>query len=234
MRSAGKLNSPLALLTTVVVTVDPSFLALTRTPSIRPSSVEETLPLSATAVCACAPTVKRPASRPARLTVVRSVLDCIFLSLSRLPALDSVGPVLPRWLCGLGSLKLDGPQAGATISAYWAATAADLCQRELTAIVQNFTVYARFLPYFLEAGKGRKCRNGRTRSAAELSKVSDVSLGVAPWRNFRPAPRAVRKKSPAALLRGRSQLVDCSPVGLPLTRVPLFRRYAGVSASRRR
>ena len=49
---AGKLNWPLSFVTTVVVTVEPSFLALTSTPSIAPSSVEETLPLS---VCACAP-----------------------------------------------------------------------------------------------------------------------------------------------------------------------------------
>src|SRR6266853_4033454 len=75
MRLAGKLNAPLALLTTVVVTVEPSFLALTRTPSIRPSSVEETLPLSA--VCAFAPTAIRPATRPARLTVVNSFLAII-------------------------------------------------------------------------------------------------------------------------------------------------------------
>src|SRR5262245_40839912 len=43
-RPAGKLNSPLAFDTTVVVMVAPSFLALTRTPSIRPSASDETLP----------------------------------------------------------------------------------------------------------------------------------------------------------------------------------------------
>src|SRR6266581_2520493 len=51
---AGKLNWPLSLLTTVVVMVEPSFLALTSTPSIMPSSVEETWPVRADAVCAWA------------------------------------------------------------------------------------------------------------------------------------------------------------------------------------
>src|SRR5260370_16906145 len=74
MRSAGKRNSPLVLLTTVVVTVEPSFLALTRTPSISPSSAEDTLPLR---VCAFAPIVVRPASSPAKLTVAKSLLDII-------------------------------------------------------------------------------------------------------------------------------------------------------------
>ena len=46
---AGKLNWPLSFDTTVVVMVEPSFLALTSTPSIMPSSAEETWPLS---VCA--------------------------------------------------------------------------------------------------------------------------------------------------------------------------------------
>src|SRR6266581_9658985 len=41
---AGKLNWPLASLTTVMVMVLPSFLALTSTPSIAPSSVEVTWP----------------------------------------------------------------------------------------------------------------------------------------------------------------------------------------------
>src|SRR6266849_4688707 len=51
---AGKLNWPLSLLTAVVVMVEPSFLALTSTPSIMPSSVEETWPVKADAVCAWA------------------------------------------------------------------------------------------------------------------------------------------------------------------------------------
>src|SRR5882757_340883 len=45
---AGKLNWPLASLTTVMVMVPPSFLALTSTPSIAPSSAELTLPERAT------------------------------------------------------------------------------------------------------------------------------------------------------------------------------------------
>ncbi len=43
--AAGKLNSPLSLLTTLTVTMP--FLARMTTPSIRPSSAEETLPVSA-------------------------------------------------------------------------------------------------------------------------------------------------------------------------------------------
>src|SRR5215468_2171135 len=45
---AGKLNWPLASLTTVMVMVPPSFLALTNTPSIAPSSAEVTWPERAT------------------------------------------------------------------------------------------------------------------------------------------------------------------------------------------
>src|SRR5262249_25134887 len=51
MRPLGKLYSPLSLLTTVVVMVEPSFFTLTRTPSIAGSSAEETLPVR---ICACA------------------------------------------------------------------------------------------------------------------------------------------------------------------------------------
>src|ERR1700754_646455 len=51
-RSAGKLYLPLSSLTTVTVMLEPSFFALTRTPSIGPSSADEICPLSA--VCACA------------------------------------------------------------------------------------------------------------------------------------------------------------------------------------
>src|SRR5262245_47472958 len=66
---AGKLNSPFSLVTTVWVMVEPSFLALTRTPSIRPSSAEDTLPLSGEPVCACATAAHRA---PLRLTHVTS------------------------------------------------------------------------------------------------------------------------------------------------------------------
>src|SRR5260370_23036666 len=68
------MNSPLALLTTVVVTVEPSFLAPTGTPSISPSSAEDTLPLR---VCAFALIVVMPANSPAKLTVAKSLLDII-------------------------------------------------------------------------------------------------------------------------------------------------------------
>src|SRR2546430_16155961 len=66
---AGKLNWPLSFDTTVVVMVEPSRLALTSTPSIAPSSVEETLPLNA---CAC------DATTPAAMNMLvasRSVLN---------------------------------------------------------------------------------------------------------------------------------------------------------------
>src|SRR5262249_19724523 len=82
---AGKLKWPLSFVTTVVVTVEPSFLALTSTPSIWPSSVEDTWPLS---VCACAPESPAMAS-----TLVGSNRDfnrmiCLPLgpNLSRLPS----------------------------------------------------------------------------------------------------------------------------------------------------
>src|SRR6266478_5742301 len=46
-RSAGKAKLPFSSLTTVTATVVPSFLALTRTPSMLPSSAEETTPVRA-------------------------------------------------------------------------------------------------------------------------------------------------------------------------------------------
>src|SRR6476469_365276 len=52
--ATGKLNWPLSSVTTVVVMVEPSFLALTSTPSIAPSSDEETWPRSVPDVCAVA------------------------------------------------------------------------------------------------------------------------------------------------------------------------------------
>src|SRR5438105_10195027 len=71
---AGKLNWPLSFDTTVVVMVEPSFLALTRTPSIMPSSTEETWPLS---VWACAAVIR------AKLAAVASRRDfnCMVFSL---------------------------------------------------------------------------------------------------------------------------------------------------------
>src|SRR5215813_2569752 len=50
--AAGKLNLPSASLTTVMVVVPPSRLALTSTPSMAPSSCEATWPESAAGVCA--------------------------------------------------------------------------------------------------------------------------------------------------------------------------------------
>src|SRR6185295_6873817 len=71
-RSAGKLKLPLSSLTTDTVMVEPSFLALTTTPSMLPSSAEDTTPVSAEAPCASAP-VGRPASRkPQVLTLASS------------------------------------------------------------------------------------------------------------------------------------------------------------------
>src|SRR6266853_3939636 len=50
----GKLKRPRASLTTLTVTVEPAFFALTTTPSIAPSSAELTRPASAVEVCAAA------------------------------------------------------------------------------------------------------------------------------------------------------------------------------------
>ena len=58
---AGKLKRPSLSLTTVMVMVEPAFLALTSTPSIAPSSAELTCPLSAT-VCAGAAAIGRTAN----------------------------------------------------------------------------------------------------------------------------------------------------------------------------
>src|SRR5829696_9978097 len=60
--AAWKLNWPLSLLTTVVVKCEPSRLALTSTPSIGPSSVEEVWPLRVLDVCACPPGGNDPVS----------------------------------------------------------------------------------------------------------------------------------------------------------------------------
>src|SRR3974390_2640849 len=111
MRSAGKPNSPLALLTTVMAIVEPSFLALMRTPSISPSSAEDTLPLRA-AVWANAPVVATPASTPAKLAVAKSLLDIITFA----PSADhshwirqyGLAPPVPPALAGEG-----GPAAAA-------------------------------------------------------------------------------------------------------------------------
>ena len=44
---AGKLKRPLSSVATLTVTVEPAFLALTTTPSIRPSLADDTVPASA-------------------------------------------------------------------------------------------------------------------------------------------------------------------------------------------
>src|SRR5437764_9407242 len=49
---AGKEKLPLSSLTTVMVIVEPSFFALTSTPSMAPSSAEVTWPVSAAPDCA--------------------------------------------------------------------------------------------------------------------------------------------------------------------------------------
>src|SRR5258707_14293378 len=66
--AAGKLKLPCASLTTVIVTVEPAFLALTSTPSIGPSSPEVTCPVRAAGVCARAGSRPAPASAKARPT----------------------------------------------------------------------------------------------------------------------------------------------------------------------
>src|SRR6266581_1055626 len=48
----GKLKRPSSSLTTLIVTLEPAFFALTTTPSIAPSSAEVTRPVRATEACA--------------------------------------------------------------------------------------------------------------------------------------------------------------------------------------
>jgi hypothetical protein len=67
----------------------PSFLALTRTPSIAPSSAEETWPESA-AVCALAPVTIRPANTPATLAYKKALL----IRICRLPCDDFADAVV--------------------------------------------------------------------------------------------------------------------------------------------
>jgi len=52
--SAREAEAALVVATTVVVIVEPSFLVLTSTPSIAPSSAEDTWLVSAAGVCAWA------------------------------------------------------------------------------------------------------------------------------------------------------------------------------------
>src|SRR5262245_4697422 len=62
-RGAVKLSRPCGSGTTVGVMVEPSRLALTSTPSIAPSSLEDTIPVSA--LCAAAPPVANPVANTA-------------------------------------------------------------------------------------------------------------------------------------------------------------------------
>src|SRR5258708_5879440 len=64
--------------------VEPSFLALTSTPSIAPSSAEETWPLSAAAFCAWAGAKVRHASALTRLVDASRALNRMVISLAGL------------------------------------------------------------------------------------------------------------------------------------------------------
>src|SRR5258708_26899176 len=69
-RDAGKLNWPLSSVGTLTVTVEPTFLALTTTPSMAPSLSDVTRPDSA-ALCATAgaDNSKQDANRPKAATI---------------------------------------------------------------------------------------------------------------------------------------------------------------------
>src|SRR5882757_6695860 len=69
-RDAGKLNWPLSSVGTLTVTVEPTFLALTTTPSMAPSLSDVTRPDSA-ALCAKAgaDNSKKDANRPKAATI---------------------------------------------------------------------------------------------------------------------------------------------------------------------
>src|SRR6266446_3576193 len=138
MRSAGKRNSPLALLTTVVVTVEPSFLALTRTPSISPSSAEDTLPLR---VCAFAPIVVRPASSPAKLTVTKSLLDVI--------------SALPPRIIRIGSANINSAKLLAATSSAIGRRMVRREHRGVTNLAGRITAYNKLLLQFGRSGRSR-------------------------------------------------------------------------------
>src|SRR5436305_1980895 len=73
-RSAGKLKRPCSSVTTVIVTGEASFLGLTSTPSIAPSSTDDTVPLSA-ACASASPAGKADISRNAASAI--AVLGCM-------------------------------------------------------------------------------------------------------------------------------------------------------------
>jgi hypothetical protein len=68
--SRGKLYSPRALLTTLMVTVEPARFALTSTPSMAPSACDVTLPASAEGDEFCA-VAGPPDMKAARAAVIR-------------------------------------------------------------------------------------------------------------------------------------------------------------------
>src|SRR5262245_11270614 len=77
----GKLNSPLSLLTTLTVTMPR--LALITTPSMAPSSAEETLPVSAAGDCASASATAKTANAKIAAASVDHILISILLSLEQ-------------------------------------------------------------------------------------------------------------------------------------------------------
>ena len=83
----GRRSGPWASLTTLMLIVEPSFLALTTTPSIAPSSADVTWPVKAAGVWACVGKVNGPAaSRNPAATVVptsrRSLIRIAFSPLA--------------------------------------------------------------------------------------------------------------------------------------------------------
>src|SRR5262245_46649472 len=88
MRSLGNEYSPLSFDTTVLVMVEPSFLMLTRTPSMTGSWVEDTFPVR---ICACAagaaisaaPRLTLASSQTSMSRIVTSQNDCRTLCHSR-------------------------------------------------------------------------------------------------------------------------------------------------------
>src|SRR6266850_3103321 len=100
--SRGKLYSPLALLTTQVVIVEPAFFAPTITPSIAPSTCEVTVPVSAAADGVSAST--KPANAlPSKSVPTRIAARCFALPMTTLLLVVRIGlegrHVTARLLC---------------------------------------------------------------------------------------------------------------------------------------
>src|SRR3954469_3552678 len=136
--ATGKLNWPLSSVTTVVVMVEPSFLALTSTPSIAPSSDEETWPWSVPDVCALAgnkPVRARTvvASNRALIRIVASLVCRLLAWIARMVAFfgrprqvlkrqkengrDKARPFVPHGKCRNSILRLDLDDRGAVVVA---------------------------------------------------------------------------------------------------------------------